>query len=231
MDAATSLLITALAHAGSHVLQHSVMRDNPTASEDPSGRYSVCKSNNQTIFNFMIEQRNGSFIDLHSYRGQVLLIVNVATYCYYTAQYLDFNGLIDSYGGDRFTILAFPCNQFYLQEPGSNKEILDGLKYVRPGGGWEPHPKMTIFGKVDVNGENQHALYEFLKNQCPPTTQQLGKKEELMYSPMRVNDISWNFEKILVDKKGRPRYRFHPTAWKDGAVVRKYIDELLNEPL
>jgi glutathione peroxidase-family protein len=50
-----------------------------------------------------------------------------------------------------------------------------------------------------------------------------------MYNPIKVNDVTWNFEKFLVDRKGRPRYRFHPTAWSHGETVQKYIDELLQE--
>lgn len=81
MDAATSLLLTALAHAGTHVIQNSVLRNNTPAFDDPTSKFSTCKPTNQTIYNFVIEQLNGSFTDLHAHRGQVLLIVNVATYC------------------------------------------------------------------------------------------------------------------------------------------------------
>lgn len=65
--------------------------------------------------------------------------------------------------GTNFTILAFPCNQFYLQEPAENHEILNGITHVRPGKGFKPHSNLHIFGKVEVNGEKHHPLFEFLK--------------------------------------------------------------------
>ncbi len=57
----------------------------------------------------------------------------------------------------------------------------------------------------------------------------LGKREELMYNPIRPNDITWNFEKFLIDRQGKPRFRFHPTAWSHGDTVQPYITRLANE--
>nr|CAD2124801.1 unnamed protein product [Meloidogyne enterolobii] len=173
----------------------------------------------------------GEFKDLSAYKGQPLLVVNVATFCAYTQQYIDFNPLIEKNlaNGGQFTILAFPCNQFYLQEPAENHEIMNGIKYVRPGNGWKPHKNLHIYGKLEVNGANQHPLYEFLKDSCPQTVTQIGKREELMYNPIKVNDVTWNFEKFLIDAEGRPRFRFHPTAWSHGQVVQKFIDQLAKE--
>lgn len=68
-----------------------------------------------------------------------------------------------------------------------------------------------------------------MKNSCPQTVNHIGKPKELMYEPIRVNDITWNFEKFLIDKNGQPRYRFHPTAWKHGEYVQEHIKELLTE--
>lgn len=59
--------------------------------------------------------------------------------------------------------MGFPCNQFYLQEPAENHELMNGITHVRPGNGWKPHKNMHIYGKLEVNGENQHPLYEWLK--------------------------------------------------------------------
>jgi glutathione peroxidase len=80
-----------------------------------------------------------------------------------------------------------------------------------------------------VNGDNQHPLYEFLKDSCPQTVVQLGHSNELMYNPIRVNDITWNFEKFLVDRHGQPRFRFHPTAWSHGHVLQPFLEQLLAE--
>jgi len=107
---------------------------------------STCYPTNKTIYNnYEFDTRDGHRENLTSYAGKVLIVVNVATYWGYTEQYRDFNPLLDKYNDRGFTILAFPSNQFHLQEPGENSEILNGLKYVRPGGLWEPYATMKKF--------------------------------------------------------------------------------------
>uniref|UniRef100_A0A0K0D819 Glutathione peroxidase n=1 Tax=Angiostrongylus cantonensis TaxID=6313 RepID=A0A0K0D819_ANGCA len=64
---------------------------------------------------------------------------------------------------------------------------------------------------------------------CPQTVEKIGKTDELMYNPVRAHDITWNFEKFLIDRKGRPRFRFHPTAWSHGDVIQPFINQLMNE--
>jgi glutathione peroxidase len=198
---------------------------------DETSRWSECKDANQSIYDFQVETLQGEFTDLSQYKGQVLLVINVATFCAYTQQYVDFNPLIEKTieNGAKFSIVAFPCNQFYLQEPAENHELMDGITKVRPGNGWKPHRNLHIYGKVEVNGVDHHPLYEYLKESCPQTVLQIGKSNELMYNPIRANDITWNFEKFLVDKKGRPRFRFHPTAWSHGEVVQPFIKQLMDE--
>jgi len=146
----------------------------------------------------------------------------------YTPQYLDFNPLLERYNQSNFRILAFPCNQFDLQEPGENWEILNGLKYVRPGKGFEPHPNLTIFGKLEVNGQYGHDMYKYLKRSCPPTTPDLGNITFMHWNPVDLRDITWNFEKFLIDARGVPRYRFRPGNWHNGTIVRPFLDYVLN---
>uniref|UniRef100_A0A915DUU7 Glutathione peroxidase n=1 Tax=Ditylenchus dipsaci TaxID=166011 RepID=A0A915DUU7_9BILA len=196
---------------------------------DETTRWSRCVPVNQTIYDFNVETLDGPTIDLKKYKGEVLLLMNVATFCAYTQQYNDFNPLLESHVSDKFKILAFPCNQFYLQEPAENHEILNGIQYVRPGNDFRPHQNLHIFGKLEVNGQNQHPMYEFLKDSCPQTVTQLGHSNELMYNPIRVSDITWNFEKFLIDRQGRPRFRFHPTAWSHGKVLAPFLQQLLAE--
>uniref|UniRef100_A0A0K0DZK0 Glutathione peroxidase n=1 Tax=Strongyloides stercoralis TaxID=6248 RepID=A0A0K0DZK0_STRER len=196
---------------------------------DETTRWKKCFPTNQSIYDFQVETLQGEYTDLSQYKGQVLLIINVATFCAYTQQYTDFSPLIEKFNSKGFTILAFPCNQFYLQEPAENHELLNGIKYVRPGNGFKIHKNLHIYGKLEVNGENQHPLYEFLKDTCPGTINQIGKREELMYNPIRQNDITWNFEKFLVDRNGFVRYRFHPTAWSHGQVLTPFLNKLLAE--
>ncbi|CAB02659.3 Glutathione peroxidase [Caenorhabditis elegans] len=197
---------------------------------DETTRWSQCKDTNQSIYDFQVETLQGEYTDLSQYRGQVLLMVNVATFCAYTQQYTDFNPLIEKYQSQGFTLIAFPCNQFYLQEPAENHELMNGIMYVRPGNGWKPHQNLHIYGKLDTNGDNQHPIYEFVKESCPQTVDKIGKTDELMYNPIRASDITWNFEKFLIDRNGQPRFRFHPTAWSHGDVVTPFIEQLLAEP-
>ncbi|VDD85796.1 unnamed protein product [Enterobius vermicularis] len=200
---------------------------------DESSRYSTCKETTQTIYDFRVQTLNNDYVDLSRYRGKLLLIVNVATFCGticpYTQQYLDFNPMLERNNKSDLYIAAFPCNQFYLQEPALNHEIMNGVMYVRPGNGWRPHKKLHIYGKVEVNGNKQHPLFEFLKNQCPQTVDTIGKRDELMYDVIRPNDITWNFEKFLVDRNGVVRYRFHPTAWEKGETVQRHVDHLASK--
>ncbi|XP_070592836.1 glutathione peroxidase 3-like [Erythrolamprus reginae] len=123
----------------------------------------------------------------------------------------ELNALQTSLGNDRLVILGFPCNQFGKQEPGRNSEILQGIKHVRPGGGYVPN--FQIFNKIDVNGENEEKIYTFLKNACPPVVETFGDPARLFWTPMKIHDIKWNFEKFLVNPEGKPVMRwFHRTT-------------------
>lgn len=124
-------------------------------------------------------------------------------------QYLELNALQEELGSNGLVILGFPCNQFGLQEPGSNEEIPLGLKYIRPGKGFTPN--FQLFEKGDVNGRKEQKVFTFLKNSCPPVGDVLGNPlNRLFWDPLKVNDIKWNFEKFLVGPDGRPVKRWHP---------------------
>jgi len=168
-------------------------------------------SANQTIYDFSIPDLKGKEeIPLSKYRGKLVLIVNVATYCGYAYQYKDMN-LLHSNNSENLAILGFPCNQFGSQEPGGNPdEILNGIKYVRPGKGFEPN--FQLFRKIDVNGANEHPLYTFLKESCPPTIDEFPPFGRISYQPVRSNDIRWNWEKILIDENGIPIIRYDSTV-------------------
>ncbi|KAK1164559.1 glutathione peroxidase 9 [Acipenser oxyrinchus oxyrinchus] len=124
-----------------------------------------------------------------------------------------------------FTVLAFPCNQFGLQEPEENYETLNILKYVRPGGGFIP--KFQVFGKIKVNGAKEDPLYTFLKEYCPFVNPLIGDPEKLYWSPIKVNDIRWNFEHFLINARGVPIKRYDLNAsFKE---VEGDIETLLKE--
>ncbi|KAB0355147.1 hypothetical protein FD755_022606, partial [Muntiacus reevesi] len=127
-----------------------------------------------------------------------------------TAQYPELNALQEELKPFGVVVLGFPCNQFGKQEPAKNSEILTGLKYVRPGGGFVPN--FQLFEKGDVNGEKEQKVFTFLKNSCPPTSDLLGSSSQLFWEPMKVHDIRWNFEKFLVGPDGVPVMRWYHRA-------------------
>merc|ERR1711990_1252060 len=130
-------------------------------------------------------------IDPSQYVGKVLLVTNVASNCGFTASnYKDLVELYDKYRGDDFEILAFPCNQFGGQEPGSNEQI----KSFTSRYGVE----FPVTEKADVNGQNAHPFFVYLKEK--------GLKSFL------GTDAKWNFEKFLVDKKGNVVKRYLSTT-------------------
>ncbi|KAG8065679.1 hypothetical protein GUJ93_ZPchr0004g39345 [Zizania palustris] len=144
-----------------------------------------------SVHDFTVKDASGKDVDLSVYKGKVLLIVNVASQCGLTnSNYTELSQLYEKYKDQGFEILAFPCNQFGGQEPGSNEEIVQfactRFKAEYP-----------IFDKVDVNGNNAAPLYKYLKS----------NKGGLF-----GDSIKWNFSKFLVDKEGRVVDRYAPTT-------------------
>merc|ERR1712157_299687 len=143
-------------------------------------------------------------IDPSKYVGKVLLVTNVASNCGFTASnYKDLVELYDKYRGDDFEILAFPCNQFGGQEPGSNEQI---KSFTRRYG-----VEFPVTEKADVNGPNTHPFFVYLKEKGPKSF--LG------------NDAKWNFEKFLVDKDGNVVKRYLSTT--SPLAIEKDIKKLL----
>nr|XP_010972990.2 epididymal secretory glutathione peroxidase isoform X1 [Camelus dromedarius] len=158
-------------------------------------------------------------IQFKQYAGKHVLFVNVATYCGLTSQYLELNTLQEELKSYGLVVLGFPCNQFGKQEPGENSDILPGLKYVRPGGGYIPN--FQLFEKGDVNGEKEQKVFTFLKRACPHPSEVMGSIKHISWEPIMVHDIRWNFEKFLVGPNGVPIMRwFHRTPI---SVVRSDI--------
>jgi len=82
---------------------------------------------------------------------------------------------------------------------------------------------------LEVNGNNAHPMYKFLKKACPPTGESLGPTRSFYWDEIQTTDIVWNFEKFIIDRQGRPRYRFHPGAWSKSKFVEKYLLEVVLE--
>lgn len=142
-----------------------------------------------TIYEFKAKNIKDEEVSLSQYQGKVLLIVNTASKCGFTPQYQGLEELYQKYSSKGLEVLAFPCNQFGGQEPGSETEIAQfcDLNY---------HTSFPIFSKVDVNGDNAHPVWSFLKKSKPGL---LGSEA-----------IKWNFTKFLVDRHGHPVKRFAP---------------------
>ncbi len=152
-----------------------------------------------TLHDFTVNTIEGSPKKLSDFAGKALLVVNVASRCGLTPQYTALEELYRRYKDKGFTVLAFPCNDFGAQEPGTPQEIKDfcSTKYA---------VTFPLFGKVHVVGGEQAPLYAFLTAQNAP--------------PKGPGDVAWNFEKFVIDKSGNVAARFAPpTAPLDGEVT------------
>jgi len=139
------------------------------------------------------------------------------------AQYPSFNVLKESYN-DSVDVIAVPCSQFFNQEPGSPEEIMNALKYVRPGGGFVPN--FRLMEKSDVNGVKRIPLYQWALGLCDSPFPSFSNPSMLFYTPLDNSDIRWNFEKILFDQRGAPYRRYTPDT--EVADILKDIDTLLS---
>ncbi len=160
-----------------------------------------------SIYDIEIRTLDGKAVSMEAWRGQVLLIVNVASRCGYTPQYAGLEALHRKYGDQGFCVLGFPCNQFGAQEPGSPDEIRQfcSMNY---------DVTFPLFAKIDVNGEDAHPLYRWLKSQKPGL---FGSEA-----------IKWNFTKFLVSRSGEvvARYSSRDTPKK---IERDVERELARE--
>lgn len=144
-----------------------------------------------------------------------------------TPHYLGMNALNTKYGAQGFAVLGFPCNIFLHQEPGATAtEILNGVKYVRPGNGFVPN--FQLFEKIDVNGNKEHPLYTYLKSECPPTATSFDPSIRF-YTPIRQGDITWNWETFLIGANGKVVKRAPPPV--EPKMLEADIEAELNKPV
>jgi len=156
-----------------------------------------------SIYDFSATSLAGEDTPLKRFEGNVLLIVNTASACGFTPQYKGLEALQQKYSARGFSVLGFPCNQFGRQEPGSAAEIgqFCSSNYA---------VSFPMFDKVDVNGDNAHPLYQYLR----------GEKSGLLGS-----SIKWNFTKFLIDRSGKVVGRYAPTTTPE--ALTKDIEALL----
>jgi glutathione peroxidase len=144
-----------------------------------------------SALDFQANNITGQAVDLKQYTGQVLLIVNTASQCGYTAQYQGLQQLHEEFQAQGFQVLGFPCNQFGFQEPGTSSEIAN---FCEKNFG----VSFPLFEKVNVNGSDAHPLFQYLKRHAPGI---LG-----------TEGIKWNFTKFLIKKDGQVFKRYPPTT-------------------
>ncbi len=158
-----------------------------------------------SVYDFQVKAISGETQSLDAYRGQVLLVVNVASQCGFTPQYTGLETLYREFKDRGFAVLGFPCNQFGGQEPGDEAEIKQfcSLKY---------DVTFPLFAKVDVNGPSTAPLYQYLKSERAGL---LGTEA-----------IKWNFTKFLVDRAGNVVKRYAPTTAPES--IAKDIEPLLD---
>lgn len=156
-----------------------------------------------TISDIKVKTIAGSDKQLGEYAGKVLLIVNLASYCGYTPQYKGLEELNQKYSDAGLRVLGFPCNDFGAQEPGTNSEIVEFCT-TKYGVSFE------LFDKVHAKGSEQHPLYAKLTSSVDPK-----------------GDVSWNFEKFLVNKQGEVVARFRSSVGPESPELIAAIDREL----
>lgn len=157
------------------------------------------------FYDFKATNMNGKEIQMDSYKGNVVLVVNTASKCGLTPQFKELEELYKTYGKDGLSILGFPCNQFAKQDSGSNEEISNfcQLNYG---------VTFDMFEKIKVNGSDAHPLYKFLKSEA---------------KGLIGSQIKWNFTKFLIDRNGNVIKRFAPNV--SPSKIKDDIENLLNQ--
>lgn len=159
-----------------------------------------------SIFDYKMKDIDGKDVKLKKYKGNVLLVVNTASKCGYTPQYEGLQATFDKYRDKGFVVLGFPANNFGGQEPGTEKEIKEFC---------ESKYKVTfpMFAKISVKGDDKDPLYDYLTSKT--TNPEFG------------GDITWNFNKFLIDRKGNIVARFSSKDKPESEAVTQAIEKYL----
>ena len=162
----------------------------------------------KSIYDFTISSIDGQQVSLDSYKGKVVLLVNVASKCGFTPQYAGLEAVYEKYKDRGLVIVGVPANNFAQQEPGTNEEIKTfcSRKY---------NVSFPMMSKVSVKGDDQTPLYHFLTDSST--------------DPQFAGDIKWNFTKFLFDRSGKPVARFEPATTPDSPQVTSAIEAALGQ--
>ena len=161
-----------------------------------------------SIYDFTMNSIDGQPVSLESYKGKVVLLVNVASKCGFTPQYAALEAVYEKYKDRGLVIVGIPANNFAQQEPGTNAEIKTFCtrKY---------NVSFPMMSKVSVKGDDQTPLYKFLTDNST--------------DPQFAGDIKWNFTKFLFDRDGKPVARFEPPVTPDSPQVAAAIEAALGQ--
>ncbi len=162
----------------------------------------------KSIYEFKVTDIDGKEIKLKKYKNKVVMFVNTASKCGYTPQYEGLQKIYDKYKDQGFVILGFPANNFGGQEPGSNEEIKEfcTLKYK---------VSFPMFAKISVKGDDQHPLYQYLTSEKT--------------DPKFAGEITWNFNKFLVNEKGEIIARFSSKETPESKEITTAIENALDK--
>jgi glutathione peroxidase len=159
-----------------------------------------------SVYDTSIAALDGTPDVLQQQKGNVTLMVNVASFCGLTPQYTGLQALQDKYAAQGFSVIGIPCNQFGAQEPGTSEEIATFCST-------QYNVNFPISEKIEVNGDGRHALYD----QLTPTADAEG----------HTGDIRWNFEKFLIGREGEIVARFSPLVEPEAPEVTEAIEKQL----
>ncbi len=162
----------------------------------------------ESPLDFKMKSIDGKDVDLSKYKGEVVLMVNVASKCGLTPQYEQLEAVYSKYKDKGFEVFGFPANEFGKQEPGTDQEIKEFCTT-------NFSVDFPMFSKIKVKGEGIHPLYQYLT--------------ALDTEPAKAGDISWNFEKFLIGRDGKVVKRFSPRVKPDAPEVVEAIEAELNK--
>jgi glutathione peroxidase len=173
-----------------------------------------------SIYEIPVDRIDGTPATLAEHKGDVLLIVNVASKCGFTPQYDGLEKLYETYRDRGFAVLGFPSNDFLGQEPGSNEEI---QAFCTANFGVQ----FPLFGKIPVAGPDKHPLYAYLTNALQDAQGRASMEASIRShnaEPPPRPEVIWNFEKFLVTRNGEVAYRFAPDIAPDASAVVDAIE-------
>lgn len=176
-----------------------------------------------SLYQINVKDVQKNDVSLKDYEGKVLLIVNTASGCGFTPQYEGLESLYEAYKDKGFEVLDFPCNQFLNQAPGTDEEQASfcQMKFGTT---------FKTFAKVNVNGEDAHPLFKFLRKEAPTDHEDekanaFRKVLNDLKQTLTGDSIKWNFTKFLVDRNGKVIARFAPTFVPED--IKPFIEKVL----